>query len=332
MRTDGVHKRDGIRRAIRAAFDFRNGTVSAGQTVFRLCAGRPDGLDGLIIDRLGGLAWIRCYSEEHVQYLDTVCDTLRTLIPGVRCFASTPSARTAVPVFDPVECSVAQEYEAQDPSGNYLVAERPADDFGLYVDASAARNWVVTHAQGCRVLNLYAYTCGFSVAALRAGASAIWNVDVSRDYLTWGRRNAQLNGADFAVYPDDCLEHLRRRVRRAGSGQLAADAQPDLVILDPPAFLKGRGSERLTRNVIHELLDLSLAVCSADGTLLVSCNDAYQNREGRFTDVLHQSLSRSGLTLGRVGSLEQSPDVIGRRADVADLHHLPSQFWLINKH
>lgn len=320
-----------VQRALLRAREYRMRALSPGQTVFRLCAGSPDDLEGLIIDCLGEVVWIRCYSEQLVPLIDDVCRILEAEIPGSRLFTSVPSARQASPRTEQRKSTSAAETKGHDESGTYLVAERPADDFGIYTDSSAARRWVLHNARGCKVLNLFAYTCGFGVAALRAGASAIWNVDASREYLTWGRRNAQLNGGDFSVYPDDCLDHLRRRVRRVTAGQADASLRPDLVVLDPPAFLKGRGSERVTRNVIGELLDLCLQVSSPDATLLVSCNDAYQNRSGRFEDVLLSSLSKGSLCATGIESLRQSVDVLGQHEGRADPFYLPSQFWMIRK-
>lgn len=323
--------RNDVRKKLRLAKEYRMKTLSPGQTVFRLSAGAPDDLEGLIIDCLGEIIWIRCYAEESVPLIDTVCEVLEEEMEGSRFFTSVPAARQASLRFGNRERGSMLEIEVHEASGSYLIAERPADDFGLYTDSAAARHWVLHNACDCKVLNLFAYTCGFGVAALRAGASTIWNVDVSRDYLTWGRRNAQLNGGDFSVYPDDCLDHLRRRARRVNAGSGADCLRPNLVILDPPAFLRGRGSERVTRNVIGELIDLSLSVSSSGATLLVSCNDAYQNRSGRFEDLLMKTLTRGAYGSLGVESLGQSVDVLGQHPSRADLFYLPSHFWVIRK-
>lgn len=57
--------------------------------------------------------------------------------------------------------------------------------------------WVRKHAQGRRVLNLFAYTCAFSVAALAGGAEHVLNIDISRAALSRGRDNHRLNQQDI---------------------------------------------------------------------------------------------------------------------------------------
>lgn len=58
----------------------------------------------------------------------------------------------------------------------------------MFTDARPARAWVREHAAGRRVLNTFAYTCGFGLSAALGGAAVVKNVDLSRKVLAWGRR------------------------------------------------------------------------------------------------------------------------------------------------
>ncbi len=69
-------------------------------------------------------------------------------------------------------------------------------NFGLFLDMRNGREWVKEHARGKRVLNLFAYTCGFSVAAIEGGAEHVVNVDMARASLNKGRDNHRLNDHD----------------------------------------------------------------------------------------------------------------------------------------
>ena len=122
---------------------------------------------------------------------------------------------------------------------------RPANGLsvGLYLDARDARLFVRSHAKGRTVLNLFAYTCGFGVAALLGGATRAVNVDLSRKVLDWGERNVTLNGfaperRDFIA--GDCFEWLGRFAKKG--------ERFGLVVVDPPSFSNAAGRRFRPRN------------------------------------------------------------------------------------
>lgn len=106
---------------------------------------------------------------------------------------------------------------------------------GLFLDMSEGRRWVHEHAAGhpgIQVLNLFAYTCGFSVAALRGGAGHVSNVDMASGALSIGKHNHQLNGLErhASFLPHDVF---------ASWGKIGRGGPYDLIILDPPSYQKG---------------------------------------------------------------------------------------------
>lgn len=106
---------------------------------------------------------------------------------------------------------------------------------GLFLDMAEGRRWVrrfCAARPGCRVLNLFAYTCAFSVVALQAGAGRVVNLDMAPGPLAVGRRNHAHNGlADGASF----LAHDLF----ASWGKLVRGGPWDLVIVDPPSYQKG---------------------------------------------------------------------------------------------
>jgi 23S rRNA (cytosine1962-C5)-methyltransferase len=119
------------------------------------------------------------------------------------------------------------------------------------------------------VLNLFAYTCAFGVAAASGGARRVLNLDLSRSYLAWGQENYALNNlpvddSDF-VY-GDALDWLARFAKR---GQ-----RFDLVIVDPPTFSTSRrGSLALERDY-PRLAAAAARVVAPGGILLAATNHA----------------------------------------------------------
>lgn len=112
---------------------------------------------------------------------------------------------------------------------------------GLFLDMAEGRNWVRTHVAartanhsniGFRVLNLFAYTCAFSVVALQAGARQVVNVDMSRGAMAIGQHNHQLNGittgASFLAH--DIFSTW---------GKITRGGPYDLIVVDPPSYQRG---------------------------------------------------------------------------------------------
>src|ERR1700722_7436295 len=99
-----------------------------------------------------------------------------------------------------------------------------AADFPLFPNGAA----------GAEVLNTFAYTCGFSVCAAKAGARTT-SLDLSKKYLDWGKRNFALNGLDPAAHDfiyGDTFDWLRRLAKKGRAF--------DPVVLDPPTFSQSK--------------------------------------------------------------------------------------------
>ena len=123
--------------------------------------------------------------------------------------------------------------EAGTPGTRYLVHLLRGQNHGFFLDMAEGRRWVREQVQpGAKVLNLFAYTCAFSVVALQAGAAEVVNVDMSDGALAIGRRNHELNGvkADAKFLAHDIFNSW---------GKLTRGGPYDLVICDPPSFQKG---------------------------------------------------------------------------------------------
>ncbi|CAK1707773.1 23S rRNA (cytosine1962-C5)-methyltransferase [Vibrio crassostreae] len=134
-------------------------------------------------------------------------------------------------------------------------------NFGLFLDMRNGRQWVQDNAKDKNVLNLFAYTCGFSVAAIAGGARQCMNVDMSRGSLNKGRDNHRLN------------EHDMRSVNFLGYdifkswGKIKKGGPYELVIIDPPSFQKG--SFALTKD--YKKILRRLPELLTDGGEVIAC-------------------------------------------------------------
>ncbi|MBY5922176.1 class I SAM-dependent methyltransferase [Ferrimonas balearica] len=114
----------------------------------------------------------------------------------------------------------------------YEITLMKGQNHGLFLDMAEGRQWVREHSDGKRVLNLFAYTCGFSVAARAGGADSVVNLDMSAPSLSQGKRNHARNGLGEGVrYLAHDLFKTFGKLRKLGPY--------DLVVVDPPSFQQG---------------------------------------------------------------------------------------------
>lgn len=135
---------------------------------------------------------------------------------------------------------------------------------GLFLDMRYGRRWVREQAAGKRVLNLFAYTCGFSVAAIAGGAQQVVNLDMARSALSRGRDNHRLNGHDLSR-----VGFLGHELFKSW-GKVRKSGPYDLIIIDPPTFQKG--SFALTQDYARILRRLP-ELLAEGGTVLACVND-----------------------------------------------------------
>ena len=196
------------------------------------------------------------------------------------CYAATPRAGVAQP-----EAIVVEEHGAR-----FEVRLYDGFSTGLFLEHREHRRTLAERG-ATRVLNLFAYTCGFSVPLALAGAH-VTNVDVSARYLDWGRRNHELNDVDTS----------RVRYSRLDAQSYLAYAERhaherfDLVVLDPPTFgsanaRKGIGSWKATRDY-PALLAAAARVLSPGGAIFAATNAREMAEPNTLRDVVSGALGR----------------------------------------
>lgn len=209
---------------------------------------------------------------------------------------------------------VSGEFVVRENGLRYRLSFEEGYSVGLFLDQRdnrrrLLRNWVGPGfpvrgegMAGATVLNLFSYTCGFSVAAAAAGAVTT-SLDLSRKYLDWGRRNLVENGVDPAghdfIYGDvfDWLKRLGRKGRRF-----------DVVLLDPPTFSQSKESGVFRAEADYaELVTLAVEVLAPGGVLLASTNAARLEPERWLTSVRDGVMAGARVLQGEL-FVPQPPD------------------------
>ncbi|MBV7564057.1 class I SAM-dependent methyltransferase [Pseudomonas sp. sia0905] len=157
-----------------------------------------------------------------------------------------------------------EEWIIEEDGLRYLLDLGRKQNTGLFLDMRLGRRWVREHARGQRVLNLFAYTCGFSVAALAGGAEHVVNLDMAKAALARGRDNHRLNDHDLSR-----VSFLGHELFKSW-GKVKRHGPYDLIIIDPPSFQKG--SFALTRDY-QKILRRLPELLSAEGSVLACVND-----------------------------------------------------------
>jgi len=142
-------------------------------------------------------------------------------------------------------------------------------DTGLFLDHRETRKIVAANSQGKRLLNLFAYTCSFSVHAAMAGAAYTKSVDMSNTYTAWGRDNFVLNGLDaekHEIVRADCTKFLDREV---GAGE-----KYDIIVIDPPTISRSKKMDQLfdIQKDYVSLIEKSVQLLAEGGVIFFSTN------------------------------------------------------------
>lgn len=135
---------------------------------------------------------------------------------------------------------------------------------GLFLDMRYGRRWVKENSQNKRVLNLFAYTCGFSVAAITGGADFVVNLDMAKAVLSRGRENHRLNKHDLTK-----VKFFAHDIFKSW-GKIKKYGEYDLIIIDPPTFQ--RGSFALTKDY-QKILRRLPELLTESGQVLACVND-----------------------------------------------------------
>lgn len=162
-----------------------------------------------------------------------------------------------------------QRWVFQEGEVKYQAALDRGHNFGLFLDQRDRRQWVRENSQNLSVLNLFAFTCGFSLVAALGGAKRVVSVDSMGKYLRWGQENFQLNKLESKNYEFvtmDSLDYLNF-IKKKGF-------KFDMIICDPPSFSRQKKTKKVFK--IEKDAAILLKLCSdnlhSDGTLLFSTN------------------------------------------------------------
>ena len=234
---------------------------SADTNCYRLVHGEGDNLPGLIIDYYDGVCVLQAHSVGMFRAKKQICDALRAVY-GTELKAVYDKSSGTAPFKAGLELIDGYLYRREDFHANELAVLENGQKFlvnwtegqktGFFLDQRDNRALVGSVARGRNVLNLFCYTGGFSIYALANGAEHVDSVDSSKKAMMMVDRNVELNGFEPSRHTSLCCDAIDY-LREVPVGKY------DLMIVDPPAFAKHRGS---LKNALRAYQRLNAAAIS----------------------------------------------------------------------
>jgi 23S rRNA (cytosine1962-C5)-methyltransferase len=279
---------------LRAAARLRAWLDLGDSDACRLVNGEGDGLPGLTVDRYGDYLLVQCYTPAWGPYLPALAAALmeqarpRGVVVKERP-AETRGKGEEVRGRLLAGTAPPAPLEVREHGLRFAVDLANELHTGLFLDQRANRLAFRARCAGQRVLNLFAYTGAFSVAAAAGGAAAVTTVDAAPKVLERARDNFRRNGIDPQAHEflaGDCFPLLDR---------LARDGRRfEVVLMDPPSFSTVRASRFTTSGGTAELVHKALALLPPGGLLVASSN----HQKVDLADYLKE-LRKGALAAGR---------------------------------
>jgi 23S rRNA (cytosine1962-C5)-methyltransferase len=301
--------------ALHEAADRRYALAGDASTdAFRLANDAGDGVPGVTVDRYGDWALVQFYTPEATAARERVLDAVSRL--GARGVYAKFRPRQANVLVDTrrEDLAPARALRGEDAPGEFEVIEgglryrvRLGDGLstGIFLDQRGNRRRVREASVGRSVLNLFAYTCPFTVAAAAGGAARTVSVDVSAGALAWGERNLAANGLAGP-------QHVFARSDVFGwlDGARARRDRFDLIILDPPSYSTTKEGSRFASASDYRSLAARVFPLIAPGGPLLACSNHRGIVRARLRRFLHEAARDAGRAVTQMRDLPDPEDFL----------------------
>jgi 23S rRNA (cytosine1962-C5)-methyltransferase len=285
---------------------------------FRLIHGASDGWPGLYVEKLGSYLLaqsadtMRAHERELIESLIASHDArgayhkvLNRNVRGAKAADSSPQLLFGE--------AAPERFTIHENGLSFEISFQEGYSVGLFLDQRDNRRRFLTNhvAAGfelwspglkLEVLNTFAYTCGFSVAAAKAGAR-VTSLDLSKKYLEWGKHNFALNALDPARHDfiyGDTFDWMRRLAKKGRAF--------DTVILDPPTFSQSKESGTWQADKDYgKLIAAALLVLKPGGVIFASTNAAKLEPE-KFLLMIEEAVGKSRRKILQQHYVPQPPD------------------------
>ena len=271
---------------------------------YRLVFGESDGLPGLVLDRYGDLVVGQIATAGMESLKADVEAAVRTVLNPSGLFWKNDSGSRGLehlpPIAEVAFGEVPPDVEVVESGLRFSAPLANGQKTGWFYDQTGNRQRLARYLwPGARVLDVCSYVGAWSVTALKNGASSARCVDSSEAALGYAQRNAQANGVELEVMKADAFDALRLLQEQG--------ARFDVVILDPPAFIKRKKDIPQGQAAYRKLNQLALGIMARDG-LLVSCSCSYHLAADELVNAIQTAARHTDCVVQILEAAGQSPD------------------------
>lgn len=273
----------------------------------RLVNAESDGLPGVVVDRYGGYLVCQFLSAGAERWKGELVAALADLTAPAGILERSDADVREKEGLAPATGLLAgdeppERLEVREGACRYLVDVRHGHKTGFYLDQRENRALVARHAAGRRVLNAFAYTGGFGIAALAAGAEAVTNVESSAPLLAQLDETVTLNGLDAGR-----VENVEGNAFSVLRGFRAEGRRFDLVVLDPPKFADSRSRIEAAARGYKDVNLLACQLLEPGGLLATfSCSGVLQPE--LFQKIVADAALDAGRDARLLARMGQAPD------------------------
>lgn len=271
---------------------------------YRLIYGDSDWLPGLVVDRFGDYLVVQIASAGMEAVKDQIVEALvQCLRPQGILLSNEHSARSleGLPEYTEVAYGeVPEKVELIENNTRFLAPVAGGQKTGWFYDHRINRAQLQQYAKNKRVLDVFSYIGGWGVAAANAGANEVICVDASASALEGVMHNAQLNGLrNVKTLHGKAIDVLKQLI--------ANDERFDIVVLDPPAFIKKRKDQKAGEAAYRHINELGMRLLGRDG-LLISASCSMHLQRDTLTDIVRASGRHLDRQVQIIGQGGQGPD------------------------
>jgi len=271
---------------------------------YRFVYGEADQLPGLVIDRYGDICVVQCTTAGMEAVREQVLEALDKVLRPVGIVLRADSAVRQLEGLELYQDSVGavpEQVRVEEQGLRFSVSLAQGQKTGWFYDQRMNRARLRNYALGKRVLDVFSYVGAWGLQAAAAGADEVLCVDASETALTQTAANAAENGfaERVATLQGDAFEALAE-LRSAGE-------KFDVVVLDPPAFIKRKKDAKAGEQAYYRLNQLGMQVLSRDG-ILISASCSHHLAESQLQTIVLQSSRHLDRSLQLLERGHQAPD------------------------
>lgn len=292
-----------LQQKLQAAMTLRTSLFK--QPYYRLVYGESDGLPGLVVDRYGDYLVVQVNTAGMDAIQEPLLNALTALLQPKGILLRNDSGARALEGLESYvrvgRGEVPEETMIQEEDVRYQVPLLTGQKTGWFFDQRWNRRSLSDYVRGGSVLDVFSYTGGWGVKAAVAGAAEVICVDSSATALAYVAKNATLNKVQNKVHTRqgdgfDVLKQLQEEKKTF-----------DLIVVDPPAFVKRKKDFKTGVKAYHRLNQLAMQLAKPDA-ILISCSCSWHLPKGELEEICWQAARQAGLKMQILQTCGQGPD------------------------